>query len=31
MFSVVSEPVTTSVKLNKHLDNVSLWANHWNW
>ena len=29
MFSVVSEPVTTTVTLNKDLDNVDLQGNQW--
>ena len=29
MFLVVNEPVTTSEKLNKDIDNVGLWASQW--
>ena len=29
MFSVVSNPINTSQKLNKNLDKVGLWANKW--
>ena len=29
MLSVVSDPTTTSQKLNKDLDKVGLWANKW--
>ena len=29
MFSVVSNPINTSKKLNKNLDKVGLWANKW--
>ena len=29
MFSVVSNPINTSQKLNKNLDKVGLWANEW--
>ena len=29
MFSVVSDPINTSQKLNKDPDKVDLWANKW--
>ena len=29
MFSIVSDPINTSQKLNKDLDEVSLWLNKW--
>ena len=29
MFLVVNEPVTTSEKLNKDIDNIGLWASQW--
>ena len=29
MFLVVSDPISTSQKLNKDLDKVGLWANKW--
>ena len=29
MLSVVSDPTTTSQKLNKDLDKVGIWANKW--